>query len=563
MVMETGRPMRFLLALAAIVLYSPLPNSTAFSQETQTPLAPLLTGVGVYSRPISTESLLAQQYFNQGLNLTYGYYFVHGAASFQEAIRHDPENGMLYWGLALSVSPNPNSRYALLEDDPQGEGKKAIEKAMTLRDSSSPVERDLIQALHVRYDNEKYPDRADRDRSYIEAMRSILQRYPNDLDVGFLLADAIMTASQWSYWDIDRNPKEGTEEAADALTRVLELHPLHPGANHLYIHLVEASNEPGLATPHADRLAALMPHAGHVVHMPSHIFIRTGRYQDAIDTNLRSVEVDKILLDEWGDHPFPMICSYNVSAKSHTGHATDFVRLASMFQGNYERAIEYARITAKTIPIDSVSNRNHRHIATVWLVHKIFGCWDDLEAETAPPEDNPYLYGFWNYVHGSRLVHAGDLAGAEAALTVIQRLRSHPDVQVLPIRANPGKDTLLVAALGLQGEIAIARGEIDAAIESFERAVQAEDALGYMEPQDWAQSMRLYLGQAHLRALKPAKAETVYREDLEQWPENGWALFGLWKSLEAQSRTAEASEVQVRFERAWRNADINLTSSVF
>jgi tetratricopeptide (TPR) repeat protein len=199
----------------------------------------------------------------------------------------------------------------------------------------------------------------------------------------------------------------------------------------------------------------------------------------------------------------------------------------------------------------------------VWLVHKIFGRWEELEAEPEPPKDNPYLQGFWNYVHGSRLVRSGDLAGAEAALAVIERMKVHPDVQVPPIRANPGKDTLEIASLGLQGEIALARGDFDTAIDSFDRAVKLEAALGYMEPPDWAQSMRLYLGNAYLEASLPANAESVFRADLEWWPKNGWALFGLWKSLEAQGETADADEVCKRFQNAWRHADSTLTKPVF
>jgi len=552
-------PCLMVVTLAVISAALPVQAQSADSDS----LAPLLSGMGIYSRPISTNSVTAQQYFDQGLNLTYGYYFVHAVASFQEAIRHDPNNGMLYWGLALAIGPNPNSRYSRAEDDPQGEGKKAIEKAMSLRNAAPSVERALIEALHVRFDDETYPDRDKRDRAYIKAVRRIYKQYPADTEAGFLLADAIMTSSKWSYWDPKGLPKKGTAAAVDALERSVAMHPLHPGANHLYIHLVEASNEPELATAHADRLAGLIPHVGHIVHMPSHTYIRTGRYADAIATNLRSVEVDRILLEEWGDHPFPMICSYNVSAKSHTGHATDFVRFGATFQGNYEQAIEYARITAKTVPIDSVSNRNQRHIATVWLVHKIFGRWSALEEETAPPANNIYLQGMWNYVQGSKLVHEGKLAEAESALTKLEELQSHPDVQVLPIRVNTGAVTFKLATRALAGEIALARGEFDEAIDAFQEAVEREKALGYMEPPDWAQSMRLYLGNAYLKASRPADAERVYRDDLEWWPENGWALYGLWHSLIEQNKDEEADATRKRFDKAWSNADTVLEASVF
>jgi tetratricopeptide (TPR) repeat protein len=523
----------------------------------------LVDGLGIYSRPISTDSLAAQRFFDQGLNLTFGYYFVHAVASFQEAIRQDPDSAMPYWGLALALGPTPNSRYLKLADDPQKEGKRAIGSAMRLRDRASEVERELIETLFVRYDDETYPERNARDEAYIAASRRLHEKRPADLDAAFLYADAIMTPARWDYWDAKGNPRPGITDAAAALQHVVDLHPLHPGANHLYIHLFEASPTPGRALPHADRLAALMPKAGHIVHMPSHIYIRVGQYAKAIETNRRSVEADDVLLEAWGDHPFPEIGTYNVSARNHRGHANGFIRFASTLQGNYARAIEHARLVADSVPLETMLDRNQRQIATVWLVHKIFGQWDALDKEPAPPGAYPYLQGMWRYAHGSKHVHRGDLAAAELALAELRRLREHPDIQDFPIRTNPGAKVLEIAAHGLAGEIAVAARQFDTAIESFRTAVAAEDALSYVEPPDWAQSMRLYLGHAYLKAKQPEMAEAVYREELNRFPENGWALCGLWLSLEAQGKSEQVRAIKKRFDDAWQFADVALAAPVF
>jgi tetratricopeptide (TPR) repeat protein len=542
-------------ALIGLIVASCTP-SAEFTQPPGTARAVLVDGLGVYSRSISTNSAATQEFFDQGLNLTFGYYFVHAAASFQEAIRHDPDSPMPYWGLALAVGPNPNSRYMRLTDDPRGEGKRAIDTAMGLRDKATRRERDFIETLHVRYDEETYPDRDVRNRAYIDATRALYARYAADPDTGFLYADAIMTASPWNYWDAEGHPRLETMEAAAALERSMKLELNHPGANHLYIHLFEASPTPARALPQADRLAATMPNAGHIVHMPSHIYLRVGQYVKAIETNQRSLDADRFLLEAWGNHPFPMICSMNSSARGHGGHASDFIRLGATFQGNYAEAIEYARRVAS-------SPRFSRDIAAVWLVHKAFGRWDELDREAVPATNDAYLQGMWRYVHGSKYARQQDLAAAELALLELRQFQAHPDLQDRLIMVNPGADVLAIAVNGLAGEIALARRDLDAAISAFREAVEREDRLGYMEPPDWAQSMRLYLGHAYLEAAMPQLAQLTFEEELTRFPENGWALYGLWKSLSAQGKDEPANAVEKRFRHAWRFSDTILTAAVF
>jgi hypothetical protein len=335
-------------------------------------LAVLVNGLGSYSRPISTKSELAQKFFDQGLRLVYGYYSPEATASFKEGLRHDPENPMLYWGLALALGPIPNSRFQRFPDDPKQEGRKAIAAASVNVAKCTPVERALIETLSVRYDSDKYLDRDLRDAQYIEAARKTYQQYPKDLEAAYLYVDALMTHAAWSYWKRDGSPLPGTREAAQTLDRMLARNPNHPGAVHLYIHLYESSAHPERALPQADRLEALMPAAGHMVHMPSHIYLRTGDFKKAIASNERSVEADILFQKEWGDYPTPNLGTYGLSSRTHARHAQDFIRYAAMHAGNYARAMEAAKATA--------AGQSHQGMGMVergasmpWLINKVFG----------------------------------------------------------------------------------------------------------------------------------------------------------------------------------------------
>ena len=288
--------------------------------------AVLVDNIGTYGRKISTKSPIAQKFFDQGLRLVYGYYFPEAIASFEEAQQYDPDHPMLDWGLALAMGPNPNSRKNSFPDDPHGDGRKAIASAHAHLARATPAERALIESLSVQYDIDRYPDRAVRDEKYIEATRSVLDRYPDDLEAGFMYVDSIMIRGAWNYWRRDGSPLAGTSEAATALDHILALNPNHPGAVHLYVHLFEGSAEPERALSQADRLESLMPKAGHMVHMPSHIYLRVGQYEKAISSNERSVAADRYFLSQWGDRPFPTEGTYHLSASTHAPHALDILR---------------------------------------------------------------------------------------------------------------------------------------------------------------------------------------------------------------------------------------------
>jgi tetratricopeptide (TPR) repeat protein len=439
-------------------------------------LAVLIDGTGTYARPISSRSPLVQKFFDQGPRLFYGYHFPEAIASFQEAQRHDPEHPMISWGLAMAMGPGPNSRYLGFPDDPHGEGRKAISAARARVAGASAVERALIESLSVRYDADRYPDRAARDDKYIEATRSVLDRYPDDLEAGFMYADALMTRSPWTYWRRDGSPLPGAREAAAALEHVMALEPRHPGAVHNYVHLFESSSEPERALPQADRLESLMPNVGHVVHMPSHIYVRVGQYDKAIATNERSIAADHLFLTAWGDHPFPALGTYGLSARTHPPHALDFTRYAATLQGSYARAIEAARASAAGLSHMGAGGAQRR-IATVWLVHKLFGKWDAVLAEPAPQAESAYLDGMFRYARGSALVGRTKFDDAEKELERLRAAARDPSMKNVLTMVNRAPTILELAAHALEGEIALARGKFEAAVSAFEAAVRTQDSL--------------------------------------------------------------------------------------
>ena len=562
--MASTRLYNSLKCLGPLLLVFTLNGCTPKSNEIDQgeALAVLVEGLGTYSRPISTDSNVAQQFFDQGLQLTWGYYFPEAVASHQEALRHDPNHPMIYWGLAFAIGPNPNSRYNGMPDDPHGEALKAITRASELIDNANDSERDFINALFVRFDANTHPDRLNRDRAYLNAARELYEKYPNDPDAVTLYADAYMVIGQWNYWDKDGNPRPGTTEVASALENVINLRPDHPGANHLNIHLLEASWNPERALSSADRLEALMPMAGHIVHMPSHIYVRVGQYDKAIASNERSLAADKQFLSIWGDLPFPTISTYPLSAKTHGPHALEFIRYSATVQGNYANAIVSAQGSANGMKGDAKwSGRGQKRNAAVWMVQKIFGKWDTLLADNPSPTGYPYLDGLHTYAIGSAKVGVGDLNGAKQELQKLKQMILDPKIDTNRIGVAPVSDILSVAISGLEGEIKQVEGDLDGAITAFETAVELEDTFRYIEPPEWPQPMRHYLGAALLEANRGEEAEAVYIRDLEWNQNNGWALLGLSQSFEAQGKTAEAQDAFEKYQAAWAGADVTLKRS--
>ncbi len=344
----------------------------------------------------------------------------------------------------------------------------------------------------------------------------------------------------------------------------MEVRPDHPGANHLYLHLLESSNMPEQALPAADRLEALMPGAGHVVHMPGHIYIRVGQHSKSIEQNERSVAADEAFLTAWGDLPFPQTGTYPLSAQNHRRHAYDFIRYSAAIQGNYAKAVEAAGDARAHEPEERIRRgAADKTIATRWLVHKMFGRWDELLAEERVMEGALYLDGMWHYTQGSGQVGRDDLEAAERSLSRLRAVAEDPDSRTLQRASNSVAILMELAAFGLEGEIKEAQGNLDGAIAAFESAVAIEDRLAYTEPPDWTQPMRHYLGAALLEAGNAVEAERVYRQDMSWNRNDGWALFGLWQSLQAQRKTDEAQAVYADFQEAWKEADVDLSRSRF
>lgn len=549
--------MRKLLVASAATLFLGVSLSTQAQDE---PLAIMIPGGGTYSYPTSIESEEAQAFFDQGLRMAWSFYFPESIASYQEAARLEPDNPMPYWGMAHAIGPNPNSRYGGLPDDPQGTGLAAIRRALELANNGTQKERDMVNALFVLYNKDAIPDSRERDFAYLDAMRDLTVKYPDDADIHSVFAEAYMNTTRWDYWNLDGSGKPGTLEAKAALETAMTLQHDHPGANHLYIHLMEMSSEPELAMPAAQKLEATVPISGHMVHMPGHIYLRVGEYEKAIDINERSQIVDDQFAEIWGDTNFPMIGTYPLSHKIHKPHALDFVRYANMLQGNYEASYEAAARNAA-----GANNRGAKTIAHEWITDKVFGKWDKIHADNAANKekaaDNPYLSGMWSYVMGSAHVAKGHMGPARAELQNIRDQIAADDVDESGVSPTPASHVLNLAMHALLGEIEEAEGNLDAAIMHYGHAVEYQDNLNYTEPPDWSQSMRLYQGAVLLDAGRPEEAEEVYLKDLQWNQQNGWSTFGLYQSLEAQGREQEAIITKRQFDSLWRNADVQLTRS--
>lgn len=544
------------MLLGWLLLFTPA--MAAWAQSTPD-FAALVEGTGTYTRPISTDSEDAQRFFDQGLRLTWGYYFPEALASFREAQRHAPAEPMIYWGMALAIAPNPNSRRAGRADDPAGEGLEAIRRALALIEPTAPpIERELIDALYVRYDTESYPQREERDRAYYERSQQLLERYPEDPDVAALFADAFMTMRPWEYWDDQGIPFPGADEVSRALERSMREEPSHPGTHHLYLHLHEASARPEQALAVADRLEGLMPGAGHIVHMPSHIYIRVGQYAKAVAQNQRAVEADERFMEAWGDREVPFVTSLPMSHVFHAWHAYDFMLYAAIQSGNYAKSLEAAQAALRTARSFSGSGpcAADRNILSLWFVERTFGKWEALlgRLQEEPDDQCVLLRGMWSYMRGSALNGLGRNLPAKREL---EAMRTYIEARA------PNDDLLAIASASLEGEIKQSGGDLEGAINAFRTASTLEDALPYAEPPVWPLPMRRFLGAALLASGFAAEAEEAYSHDLAWNQNNGWSLYGLWQSLQMQDRTREAEAARSRFEEAWQQADVTLSGSRF
>ncbi len=520
------------------------------------PLGPTLEGMGDHHHPISTDNPATQRLFDQGLVLAYGFNHLEAERSFREAARLDPDCAMCYWGIAFVRGPNINS---LMDPENVPIAWEAMRRAHELGDRASRQELDYIRALSARYVEDPPEDRTTLDRAYADAMRDLARKYPDDLDAATLFAASLMDTTPWDYWLENGDPKPETVEVMKTLESVLERDPRHAGAAHFYIHIVEKQH-PELAVEVADRLGDLVPGAGHLVHMPSHIYLRIGRYHDATVANQRAVEADDGYITQCRNQGL-----YPVMYMPHNWH---YIWYAASVEGRSELALEAALEMSRRVDPDKMRAPGLGAVQHYWITplygYVRFGKWQEVLDYPEPPADLLYPRGVWHYARGMALTRLGRLAEAQAEADQLERLALEPELERVTVwDLNTTAALLDIAVEALRGEIAATRSDYDTAIDALVEAARLEDGLTYDEPPPWYQPARQLLGAVYLEAGRPSDAERVYREDLQIFPDNGWSLFGLEKSLRAQGRIDEAARVAREFKDSWEFADVELTTTRF
>ena len=518
-------------------------------------IAPRLQNLGDHQFPVTTNSARAQLFINQAMMLVYGFNHAEATRSFREAARLDPNCAMAYWGMALVLGPNINMAMA-----PEAEPKayELIQKAIAHKKNATEKEQAYIDTLAIRYTDADSPDRNALDRAYAEAMSELHKRYPQDLDAATLYAEAVMDLRPWNYWTRDKQPYPETREVLRVLESVLERNPNHPGAIHLYIHAVEYAR-PELAEAGAERLWKLAPGAGHLVHMPSHIFRRIGRYNDASKSNQDAVAADEDYITQCR--------AQGVYPLAYYPHNIHFLWDSATMEGRSRTAIDAARKAASKIPEGAwrVVPLLHQFLVAPLFAYTRFGEWDLILSEPQPAQDSLFWTGIWHYARGLVFTARGNLNAANGELISLEKIaaeKSLVDYRVTFSR-NGAMAILEIAKEVLEGELAAKRGDYDKAIAQLHRAVLLEDNLIYNEPPDWHVPVRQSLGAVLLDAGRAAEAEAIYWQDLEQNRENGWSLFGLMQSLRAQGKIAQADLIEKRFNKAWKRADVTLAASRF
>lgn len=551
---------QFTLGLAVLVLLlgfqlaqaQPHNGEKIFGEQ----IAPLLDGMGDHNFHINTEDELAAIYFNQAIALTYGFNHLEAGRSFKQVTVLDKNVPLAYWGQALVLGPNINSG---MEPDAVHTAYKLIQKAKSLKAYATELEADLIDALAERYSQDKtLGDRAKLDQAYAGAMRKVAAKYPDNPHVQTLFAASLMNLHPWDYWNADGTPRPWTPEILEVIESGLEKFPRHAGLIHYYIHAVEASKEAERALDGANILGDLVPGAGHLVHMPAHIYIRTGRYHEAMMANEKAIVVDANYITQCRQQGI-----YPLAYVPHNRH---FLWAAATLAGSSKTAIMAAEHMASHIDTQimrtpELSTLQHYWITPVYAYVR-FGKWEKIFDTRKPDSDLIYPLGIWHYARGIAFTAKGDYKQAARELADLKRIGSNKELKNITVwELNDAYHILKIAAHTLEGELLAKKGETDKAVEFFNKAIALEDELNYNEPSDWHYPVRQSLGAVLLKDGKFREAEQVYRADLENFPANGWSLFGLYKSLEHQGKRKEAKKIKQQFEKAWKWADFELEES--
>jgi tetratricopeptide (TPR) repeat protein len=534
-------------ALTAIVLVFAL---TAPARAQSAAGAQLLPGMGEYSYLIQTANPQAQKYFDQGLALLYNFNHAEAERSFLEAAKLDPKAPMPWWGVGIALGLNYNRDVTKLEGERMTRAYEAAQKAVALSRGGSPVEAALADALATRYTLDPGVDPGVLNARYRDAMRQVHERFPDDPEAAVMYADALMNLRPWQLWKPDGTPEADTPELIRVLEGTLRRYPNHPGANHYYVHTVEASPTPERALASAGRLESLVPGAGHLVHMPTHIYIHTGHIDRVAALNAKAQAADErymAVAKPEGFYPF-----------MYYGHNVHFVVVGNLLIGRYEDALKAARHMAELVKphVEHMAPMVEWALTLETLTHVRFHKWDAILSAARPAESLPLARSLDHYARALALRATGKHDQAKAEAAGFEAARAKVTDQSMVVSFNTGPAVLGMVSHLLQGQLA---SNVDEAVKHLEMAAAAQDAFAYDEPEPWPWSVRETLGAVLLKAGRAAEAEKVFRQDLAKNPASGRTLFGLKASLEAQGRSAEALRVKREFDTAWKQATSPLT----
>ncbi len=552
---------RFIIAFLVAMLFLTVDQSDAQSKHDAmehtsaqtTDSVPLYDDLGDHHVQIATDSAVAQNYFDQGVRLYYAFNHAEAVRAFKEAQRLDANCAMCWWGEAMAWGPNIN----MPMDEPSGiAAYAAVQGALARLEYASKHEQELINALAVRYAPVPPADRASLDQAYSDAMAGVAARYPDNQEVAVLYAESLMDLRPWDYWAEDGSPNPGIADALASLNSVIAVNEKHPGACHFFIHAVEKLY-PERAIDCAERLANLMPGAGHLVHMPGHIYIRVGRYLDAVNANKHAIHADETYIQDQN----PAMGMYTAG---YYPHNYDFMAFATMMIGQSNDSIQAAEKVSRLIPgellgapgMDFLQHYSMRPL----LIRVRFARWEELLTTAAPPVSQPHATAIWHYARGRAFAALQDSEAAALELDKLRAIAASPALKDMRLEFNLSVDVLAVAENVLAGWVEAASGKLVSAADHLYEAVRLEDALNYGEPPEWTMPARQDLGDILLLAERYGDAEQAFREDLQHFPKNGWSLHGLATSLRAQGKSIEAISVSAEFAKAWTYADTSVTN---
>lgn len=522
--------------------------------DTTKQISPLFENLGNLHFSITTKKERAQAFFDQGLKLSYAFNHAEGHRSFMEASRLDPTAAMTYWGQAFALGPNIND--PLPDDERKNKINEAMAKAKRSASKATPKEKALIDALSSRYSEDLTKDVAELNMAYMEAMAKVVEKFPEDANIQILYAASVMNTVPWNYWDKDGNPSPNIAEAKSALEKAMKLKPENPGGHHYYIHMVELPY-PDLGVPSADKLASLMPGAGHIVHMPSHIYIRVGRYLDAVKVNQAAILADEDYISQcFAQGLYPL---------AYYPHNIHFLWSSASLLGASEIALDAAKKTAEKVPVGELVEMPFLQdfASTPLLAYTRFGKWNEILSIPAPSSNIKHLNLIRHYARGLAFIRKGNSKEAQEELEAIAVFKKNSELETLV--ATPNNASIHSANIAYEvvaGELAAMKGNLPKAIEHLSNAVVFEDGLTYTEPAAWHIPTRQNLGAALMQAKRYSEAEKIYKEDLAVLRQNGWSLIGLYNAYMAQGKVVEAKKIKKEFDSAWEHADIKITSSI-